>query len=169
MEFARTTRLAALFLVVSLALCGTSSFAVTVELAHHDAPRRQQWELLSVTITPPAGGTAVAVQDARGGLTVSRPTSSGAADPVTGDLRIQIPLPYLADAELPAALWPVDLTIQSPTGAQRLRIDVSRPATVSIAPGGRASFRVIVPLESGGDLMVPQPLSPLPIVTLPHA
>lgn len=148
-------RLSLVFLF-ALSLAGAAN-AQVVELTDHDAPRRQQWENLSVTLPSGVSSTAtISLQDARGGLTVARAASDAFMDPGTGQSTIIIALPYLAETELPANKWPLVCTI---SGAKPALREVRRPAPAA----DRSTLRVIRPAKAA-DMRVPQGLSTLPTI-----
>jgi len=170
------------FILFLLAL--SPCHAQTVELTHHDAPRPGQWELLTVTFDPTVQAAispaTISVQDARGGLTISRPTTS-ATITSTGKAQLLIPLPYLAETDLPSAKWPVHVLLQSAN--QRWTsgfINVARPVPRSpmstlvpaqqwpkqewnLAPPSASTLRIMVPANS--DLRIPPYLAWRPITS----
>ncbi|HVX86639.1 MAG TPA: hypothetical protein VH253_17790 [Phycisphaerae bacterium] len=122
----------------ALFLLASALRADPLQLAHADSLRDNTWELLRITLDqlpdgPPPAGASITLQDARGGLAVTRLAPAAHA----GDALL-LPLPAVATGAL-SDRWPLRLTI-----AGRAPVTIAVP----LPPAGTApAFRVAVPRD----------------------
>ena len=134
--------------MMCVGMCAASARAVTAELATGDAPRGERWETLVVHVAIPPGGARLSVRDARGGLMVSRNVDGGEGD-------VLMPLPFVAESELPDGVWPVEIGV----GDDFEKVSVTRP-------GRTRNDRFRVALVGDASVEAAQGLSGLPLATV---
>jgi hypothetical protein len=100
-------------------------------------------------------GARVSVRDVRGGVTVSRRVESDTAE---GDVRVLMPLPLVAESELPEAAWPVEVRVGEHGSFERVEV-----ARATQAQGGQ--FRVAVVGDDASATVALAGFSQLPVAT----
>jgi hypothetical protein len=139
---------------VGVVMSAGSARATTAELASGDAPRGERWETLALHVTVPPGGARVFVRDARGGLTVSRNVDASGGGGV-----VWVPLPMVAQSELPDGVWPIQVQIGDGDSTWE-RVMVGRPARMQ-----SDRFRVAIAGDASMDAAALPGLSALPLAT----
>ncbi len=150
-------QITSILILALMAVLVRTAAGVTVraELACPDAARTGRWETLKVSVSDLSDLPAdfhvqrIAVRDARGGPSFSRPVEMAAGNAASFP-PLLMPLSMLAAAELPLDRWPVEITLAENNGREiRRHVDVVHPASTGVGESSR--FAVVTPADQTGD------------------